>query len=416
MMKYDVIVIGGGPAGMAAALEALKTTDSVALIERDFELGGILNQCIHSGFGIEYFKEELTGPEYANRFIKMIYESKCDVYLSSMVLELTKDKKITALSPQKGLFTLEANSIVLAMGCRERTRGGIKLPGERPSGILTAGTAQKYINCTGFMVGKKAVILGSGDIGLIMARRLTLEGTEVVCVAELANTPGGLRRNVAQCLDDYDIPLHLSHTVTDIKGENGRLSQVTLSKVDENKNPIVGSEKVIKCDTLLLSVGLIPENELSQLCGVELHPKTNGAIVYENGETTVSGIFSCGNVLHVHDIVDFVTLEAAKTGAAAANYRPDIPPAPYFETTHCDRIGYLLPQRVHNEISDKFVNFYLRTRKTLENIKIVFYRGDIEIAAYKREFTVPSEMESIKLPTALLKKADGDITVKIEES
>ncbi len=414
-MKYDVVVIGGGPAGMAAALEALKTTDSVALIERDFELGGILNQCIHSGFGLEYFKEELTGPEYANRFIKQIYDSKCDVFLSTMVLQLTKDKKITALSPQKGLFTLEANAVVLAMGCRERTRGGIKLPGERPSGILTAGTAQKYINCTGFMVGKKAVILGSGDIGLIMARRLTLEGAEVVCVAELQDTPGGLRRNIAQCLDDYNIPLYLSHTVTDIKGKNGRLSEVTLSKVDENKRPIDGSEIVIKCDTLLLSVGLIPENELSQLCGIELHPKTSGAVVYESGETTVPGIFSCGNVLHVHDIVDYVTLEAAKSGAAAANYKANTTSLPYTETNHCDKISYLLPHRVHEDIADKFVNFYLRTRKTQENIKIVFYRGDTEIAAYKREFTVPSEMEHVKLPTALLKKAEGEITVKIEE-
>ncbi len=414
-MRYDVVVIGGGPAGMAAALEALKTTDSVALIERDFELGGILNQCIHSGFGLEYFSEELTGPEYANRFIKQIYDSKCDIYLSTMVLELTKDKKITALSPQKGLFTLEANAVVLAMGCRERTRGGIKLPGERPSGILTAGTAQKYINCTGFMIGKRAVILGSGDIGLIMARRLTLEGAEVVCVAELSDTPGGLRRNVSQCLDDYNIPLYLSHTVTDIKGENGRLSQVTLSKVDENKQPIESSEMVIDCDTLLLSVGLIPENELSELCGVMLHKATNGAVVFENGETTVPGIFSCGNVLHVHDIVDYVTEEASKTGAAAANYRQSNTASPYFNTDHCKQISYLLPHRVHTDISDKFVNFYLRTRKIEENIKIVFYRGDTEIAAYKREFTVPSEMEHIKLPTALLKKADGDMFVKIEE-
>ena len=327
---YDVIVIGGGPAGMAAACAAHDSgLRNILIIERDVELGGILNQCIHNGFGLRYFKEELTGPEYASRFIEKVNRKGIQVMLDTMVLDLSTEeasdgrgplrKFVTVVGRETGYRKLEAKSVILAMGCRERTRGAINTPGMRPAGVLTAGAAQRYVNVDGYMPGKKVVILGSGDIGLIMARRMTLEGAKVLACVEVMPYCGGLARNVVQCLDDFGIPLYLSHTVTDIKGRD-RIEQVVVSKVDENMKPIPGTEMYFDCDTLLLSVGLIPENELSLKAGIKVDPKSNGTVVHENMETTVEGFFACGNVAHVHDLVDNVTREAERAGRSAAEY------------------------------------------------------------------------------------------------
>ena len=327
---YDVIVIGGGPAGMAAACAAHdKGLRNILIIERDVELGGILNQCIHNGFGLGYFKEQLTGPEYASRFIDRVNQKKIQVMLDTMVLDLSTEepedgkgpirKFVTVVGRETGYRKLETKSVILAMGCRERTRGAINTPGMRPAGVLTAGAAQRYVNVDGYMPGKKVVILGSGDIGLIMARRMTLEGAKVLACVEVMPYCGGLARNVVQCLDDFGIPLYLSHTVTDIKGRD-RIQQIEVSKVDENMKPIKGTEMYFDCDTLLLSVGLIPENELSLKAGIKVDPKSNGTVVHENMETTVEGFFACGNVAHVHDLVDNVTRKAEKAGNAAAEY------------------------------------------------------------------------------------------------
>ena len=317
---YDLIVIGGGPAGLAAAYAAYKRgLEKILIIERDVELGGILNQCIHNGFGLHHFKEELTGPEYAERFIKMLKDTKVEVKLDTMALDVTADKQVHITNTVDGYRILSAKSIVLAMGCRERTRGAIAIPGERPAGILTAGTAQRYVNMEGYMVGKRVLILGSGDIGLIMARRMTLEGAEVLGCVEIMPRSGGLNRNIVQCLHDYNIPLYLSHTIVDIKGSK-RVDEAVVMRVDENRVPIPGTEIVFKCDTILLSVGLIPENELTKKAGIQMDLKTSGPVVHENMETSAPGIFACGNVVHVHDLVDFVTAESEKTGCAAADY------------------------------------------------------------------------------------------------
>jgi NADPH-dependent 2,4-dienoyl-CoA reductase/sulfur reductase-like enzyme len=323
MLNYDVIVIGGGPAGLAAAIEARKSgVKKIVVLERDRELGGILQQCIHNGFGLHQFKEELTGPQYAQRFIDELEDLNIEYHLNTMVLEITSNKEVHAISKNQGYQIYKAKSIVLAMGCRERTRGAISIPGKRPAGVMTAGTAQRYINMEGYMVGKKVVILGSGDIGLIMARRMTLEGADVQAVVEILPYSGGLTRNIVQCLQDFDIPLLLAHTIIDIEGKD-RVKGVTIAKVDEERQPIKGSEQYFDCDTLLLSVGLIPENELTEEAGIGLDPTTRGPVVNNSMETSTKGIFACGNVLHVHDLVDFVTEESQRAGRNAAAYIMD---------------------------------------------------------------------------------------------
>ena len=415
-MKYDLVVVGGGPAGLAAAYEAHENgVEKILIIERDKELGGILNQCIHNGFGLHTFKEELTGPEYAGRFIDMVEGTNIEVMLDTMVLEI-EDKIIHAINTEKGYLTIEAEAIVLAMGCRERTRGAISIPGDRPSGIFTAGAAQRFINMEGYMVGKKVVILGSGDIGLIMARRMTLEGAKVEAVVELMPYSNGLTRNIVQCLEDYGIPLYLSHTVIDVKGD-GRLEKVIIAKVDENRQPIKGTEIEFDADTLLLSVGLIPENELSKNAGVELDLRTNGLVVSESMETNREGIFACGNVVHVHDLVDFVTEEAKNAGKNAAKYIKGKKRLKHFtEIKNGENISYTVPQKFEIESLDGNLNVFMRVRNVFKNKQIVVRdeEGNV-IQSFKKPHVVPAEMERITILKDKLKNAKGAITISLED-
>ena len=437
MVKRDIVIIGGGPAGLAAALAAKKEgAESILILERDKELGGILNQCIHNGFGLHTFQEELTGPEYAARFIRMVKEQQIEYRLNTMVMDISQDKVITAMSRQEGMYQIRAKAVILAMGCRERSRGALNIPGYRPAGIFSAGTAQRLVNMEGYLPGRKVVILGSGDIGLIMARRLTLEGIKVVGVYELMPYANGLYRNIKNCLDDFGIPLHLSTTVTKIVGSK-RVQAVEVSAVDENLKPIPGTEEIIPCDTVLLSIGLIPENELSKKAGIELNPVTNGPKVDNALETSVKGIFACGNVLHVHDLVDQVTKEAEDAGTYAAEYAAECAAAQQADaavstdvetaaeasgTSNAETeiavipegmVRYTVPTRIcANRTPVTKIKF--RVGRPVETAKIRITSGDkVIFESKKAKKFVPSIMENVNLTAAQLADVQDEIKVTL---
>ena len=403
-MKYEIVIIGGGPAGLAAAIAAYDAgCRSILILERDNQLGGILNQCIHNGFGLHTFGEELTGPEYAARFARQVLDRGIAYKLNTMVLSISGDKKITAVNRTDGLIEIEATAIILAMGCRERSRGALNIPGFRPAGIYSAGTAQRLVNIEGFLPGRRVVILGSGDIGLIMARRMTLEGAKVLVVAELMPYSGGLKRNIVQCLNDFDIPLKLSHTVVDIQGRE-RVTGVTIAAVGPDRKPIPGTEIHYDCDTLLLSCGLLPENELSRGMGVTISPVTNGPIVDESLQTNIPGVFAAGNVLHVHDLVDFVSEEAAAAGRAAVRYLANGPqdrgreiPITFEGGPRYTVPASIDPKRVEGDLVIRF-----RVGGVMKNRRVRLYLDDEAVVSRKRPVMAPGEMEELKLTQAAL--------------
>lgn len=421
MKSYDIVIIGGGPAGLAAAAAAKKSgIDSILILERDKELGGILNQCIHNGFGLHTFKEELTGPEYAGRFIEQVEELQIEYMLHTMVIDISHDKVVTAMNREDGLFEIQAKAVILAMGCRERSRGALNIPGYRPAGIYSAGTAQRLVNMEGFMPGREVVILGSGDIGLIMARRMTLEGAKVKVVAELMPYSGGLKRNIVQCLDDFGIPLKLSHTVVEIRGKE-RLTGITLAQVDGRGKPIPGTEEDYDCDTLLLSVGLIPENELSQGMGVDIEPVTSGPSVNESLETNIDGVFACGNVLHVHDLVDYVSEEAAVAGENAAKYVKGIlseGSGKEITLVPTDGVRYTVPKTIDPERMADELTVRFRVGNVYKNCFISVYFDGERVVHRKRPVVAPGEMENVKFKKTQFESYPDlkTITLKIEEA
>ena len=409
----ELVIIGGGPAGMSAAVAAYENgIKDILILERDDSLGGILRQCIHNGFGLHKFKEELTGPEYAYRYEKKVKELNIEFKLNTMVLEITEDKRVIATNSEDGIFEIQAKSIILAMGCRERAKGALNIAGSRPAGVYSAGTAQKLVNMKGYMPGKEIVILGSGDIGLIMARRMTLEGANVKAVCELMPYSSGLARNIQQCLNDFDIPLRLSHTVVKLHG-NERLTGVTIAKVDEKRQPIKETYEFIPCDTLLLSCGLIPENELTKGVGATLSPITNGSVVDQNRETNVEGVFSCGNVLHVHDLVDYVSEEAEIAGRSAADYIKGIRKKTVNIPISTDgKIRYTVPQLITEE---KDVTLYFRTGGLYRNVKINVYADGNLALSKKKQRIAPSEMETLKISKKMLEGV-SELRLELEET
>ncbi|MCR5525892.1 MAG: FAD-dependent oxidoreductase [Lachnospiraceae bacterium] len=420
MEKYDIVIVGGGPAGLAAAISARKSgIEKILILERDHELGGILNQCIHNGFGLHTFKEELTGPEYAYRFMQQVFDEKIEYKLNTMVMDISAERIVTAMNREEGMFQIEAGAIILAMGCRERPRGALNIPGYRPAGIFSAGTAQRLVNIEGYMPGREVVILGSGDIGLIMARRMTLEGAKVKVVAELMPYSGGLKRNIVQCLDDFGIPLKLSHTVVDIEGAE-HLSAVTIAEVGKDGKPIKGTEERYTCDTLLLSCGLIPENELSRSAGVEMNPVTNGPVVNESLETSIPGVFACGNVLHVHDLVDFVSQEAGLAGENAAafvkNGCKDLSDEKGIDIVATEGARYTVPTTVNVDRMNDLLTVRFRVGAVFQDSYVSVYFNDERVMHTKKKIMAPGEMEQVILKKDKLKSFDGlnKITVKIE--
>jgi len=414
LREYELIIIGGGSAGLAATMGAYENgLKDILLIEREPELGGILLQCIHNGFGLHMFDEELAGPTYAERWINKVLETDVEIKLNTAVLSINNDLTLEYSNEDEGYRIVKAKSIVLAMGCRERSRGAIAIPGYRPAGVLTAGTAQKYVNILGNEIGKKVFILGSGDIGLIMARRMRLEGAEVVGVAEIMPYSNGLPRNVKQCLDDYNIPLYLSHTVTFIDGHD-RVNSITISKVDDNLNPLKGTEKILEVDTLLLSVGLIPENDLSEMAGIELEMKTNGPIVDDKFETSIPGIFACGNVLHVHDLVDYVSKEALNAGKSAAEYvLKKSSKYEYITVTHDNNLVYILPNKIINE-NENNVELMYRVKTPMKKATINLICDGMIVRSIKKANLTPSIMGKIMVAKKLLKGTELIVNIKEE--
>lgn len=415
MRHCQAVVIGGGCGGLAAAAklkqEGLK---DVVLIEKDAELGGVLNQCIHNGFGLTTFKEQLSGPSFAERYEDQVVEAGVEVKLNTMVTHMSRDKVIEYVNQEEGYQKLQADIIILSVGCYERSRGALAISGDRPTGVYTAGQAQRYLNIDGYMVGKSVFILGSGDIGLIMARRMSLEGAKVLGVAELMPYSNGLPRNMKQCLDDFGIPLYLSHTVTNVYGED-RLEKIELAKVDENRNPIPGSEMYFDVDTLLLSVGLIPENSLAEEAGIDMDMSTRGPIVDENYMTSVPGIFACGNGLHVHDLADFVTKQAGEAALGALRYLNGSG-GDYSSVKAGNLIGYVVPAKLHKENLPKTVTLYFRVRKPLTDVTIEISKGGKVIRSIHKDHLIPSEMEQVIIVNNMLEDAEGDLLVQIKES
>jgi len=414
MVQHDLVIIGGGSAGMSAAVSCYDHgVHDILILERSPYLGGILNQCIHNGFGLHEFKEELTGPEFLSRFVDQVEERHIAYKLGANVLSITKDKQVTYVSKSDGYVTIQAKAIIMAAGCYERNAGAIGIPGERPAGVITAGQAQLYLNQHGYLVGKRVFILGSGDIGLIMARRMKLEGAEVLGVAELMPYSNGLNRNIQQCLLDYNIPLYLSHTVSKIIG-HGKLEAIEISQVDEHFKPIPGSEKRFEVDTLMLSIGLVPNNDLLDKIGIK-KGRSRGSEVNQFNETEVEGIFSCGNVLHVHDLVDYVVDEARVAGASAARYiQGELPHCEHpIEVIAGDGIGYVVPGKIDLENADDVIAFKFRVRKPSKNVYIVYSQGGVELKKTLKLAIIPSEMEIQRIPKNLLKIDQGPVTVSL---